>query len=156
MQFVKYIAELRGYLKALQHLNGPKYNFGVKHFDFDGNVDSFIQNYDHGLPVIGSSLIEFNEIKTKIYDLVMNGMISLEKFPSKRHFEYYENYLMETINEYYGLASTTENKKGVFHPLIKGPVYSLKMEGESEICNFFFLVKIKKYYVLTYLRKKEK
>jgi hypothetical protein len=154
MSFEKYIAELRGYLKALQHLNGPKYNFGVKHFYFDGSVDSFIHNYDHGLPIIGSSLIEFNEIKTKIYDLVMNGMISLEKFPSKSHSERYKVLLLESINEYYGLASTTGNIDGIFHPLIEGPVYSLKMEGESELCNFFYLVKIKKYYVLTYLRKR--
>ena len=61
---------------------------------------------------------------------------------------------IENINEYYGLASSTENRDGVFHPLIMGPIYNLCIQGKDESNYFYFLVKIDKFFVLTCLRRK--
>ena len=154
MSIPVYISELKGYLKALQHICGSSFNFGVTCSSFEGEINEFLKSKDQKYHVETSSIIDFKIIKHEVYRFVLNGMIAPQKFPNKQVLDYYKDLLIESINEYYGLASTTENNKGVFHPIITGPVYRLYLKDEDVSKSFFFLVKIENYMVVTYFREK--
>ncbi len=152
MSLPMYIAELNGYLKSLSFLNGPSCQFGVKWYDFDEGVESFVNKFDHGYSFSGYARIDFDEIKERLLQFTLNGFLSRERFSGEKSFNYFKEMMVENINEYYGLASTMENKEGVFHPLIKSPVYELTVCGEGESVCFYFLVKIESFYVLTFFK----
>lgn len=64
--------------------------------------------------------------------------------------KYLNNKLLYDLNEFYGLMSTSINFDGVFHPLIKGPVYKLDISCDRYEHSLNFLVKIEHMYVVTY------
>ena len=150
MSLHRYLSELNGYLKAIQHLNGPAYSFGVKWFYLEDGFNGFIHNYDHKYNFSKSTAIEFKEIKERILGFALNGMLDQEKFSGEKALNYYKEMIIEDINEYYGLASSSENSAGVFHPLVKGPVYRLDIDGKDQSSYFYFLIRIENIFVLTY------
>lgn len=123
-------------------------------FLFEGSAEDFVIQYDHGFMIDDLELIDFKTVSNEIYRFVLNGMLNSDKFPNAHSFEYFKKELLENINEYYGLASTSEGEKSMFHPLIKGPIFRLKMNGCTEKNGFFFLVSIESYVIFTCFRRK--
>lgn len=149
-----YISELKGYLKALELLSGFSFNFGVKFFDYKESAERFVQSYEHGLSISRVERIAFSELKREVFRFVLNGMLAPNKFKNEKALEFYKKELIERINEYYGLAATSESENEAFHPLISKPIMRLHLADEPENHNFIFLVSIGSYIVLTYFRKR--
>lgn len=154
MSVMKYVAELNGYLKSLQLLNGPNYKFGVHGFEFDGDIESFLKSLNFRVSYSKFEMIDFEEAKLKFFHFTLNGLISPCRFSSEDFFKYYSEMMFEDVNEYYGLVAVSQNKRGVFHPLIKGPIYQLHVDnGDYQTDYFSFLVRIENFFILTHLKK---
>jgi hypothetical protein len=156
-----YIAELNGYLNAIRRLRGNGFFFGVRSYKAVDKIDNFvnemIREWDqHGsFKYHGKSKIEFRELKDKIIDLIFGGVLNTRNMVNEQAENYAKEMLIEDINEYYGLASVSINKDGVFHPLIAGPVYNLDIQNKAYCASFYYLVKIEDNYIVTYFRKKK-
>lgn len=152
-----YISELRGYLKLIERLCGAKYSFGVINYSSKGGVDralhEFNSNLNKGLKYDGYSLIEYEELILKIETMIFNGFLNRNKIQNEKVRSYMSGIIIEDINEYYGLASTSTDKNNIFHPLIEGPVYQISVFNPRSAEAIYYLVKISDSYVLTYLCK---
>lgn len=102
----------------------------------------------------GKVEIQNPELCDEILGYIQNGFIRPEAMPSEKVCEHIKQTLMDDLNEYYGLASTSMNENGVFHPLIRGPVYKLDISGGKFNRSLVFLVKIESIFVLTYYSSK--
>jgi hypothetical protein len=161
-----YLGGLNGYLNCLSRLCGPGYAFNVNMFDANSDVDKFIiskiaewkigDNYCSGTEYNyhGKSEIKFNEICDRLTEYIFTGILQKVIRPKSEEYEQYKRILIEDINEYYGLISTTLNYDGVFHPLIKGPVLEIALTSKKHEHIFCFLVKIESYYVLSIFSKR--
>ncbi len=155
MQFDYYISELNGYLTALQRLSGVTFSFGAKSYYAKENIDEFLKNYlkemteKEDISYGGRLEINYKELIVNIKKYIFNGFLSAEKIASANALSYLERTLIEDINEYYGLASNSLNESGTFHPLVEGPVYSLKIKNSGDVSSLYFMVKIESYYVIT-------
>ncbi len=150
-----YILALDGYLKALQRLCGAGYVFGVREYPAGDDIDEFMNaivlewGAKNQYTYSGHKKINPRDVFFHIEEFVFNGAISKNIFQSNRVTI---KMILEDINEYYGLMSTSIDAEGAFHPLIKGPVYQLKIDTGDFYRSFYFLVKINKYFVITYFK----
>lgn len=153
--YMQYISALDGYLKALQRFCGAGFVFGVRSYDAEDDIDNFMRNIvsewgsSNEYMYSGYEKIESKDLFCKIEELIFNGIISKDGFQSN---SFIPKGVIEDINEYYGLASTSLDELGEFHPLLKGPVYKLNIGSGSGCRGLHFLVKINKYFVITYLK----
>ena len=139
-----YISELRGYLKALELLSLPnKCHFGVRYHPFNGNVLEFLENEEHGYLISRYAQIPFEQLKEKALHIVFGGSANPISSMTNREV------LAHDIAKYYNLASASENKRGMLHPLTEGPVYEVHFADKDERSSFVFLVKIENYVVFT-------
>lgn len=160
MNFESHISELNGYLKALQRISGNGFSFGVRHCLVDiEDVDAFISaqidlwGERDKLQYIGRSEISYRDLVAKIKTFLFRGILSHEKLANPKIISYFQSVLLEDINEFYCQASVCQNSKNPYYPLIDGPVYLLDIEDNTKEVSLFYLVKIDKYYVLTFFSR---
>ncbi|WP_203142915.1 hypothetical protein [Marinobacter mangrovi] len=161
-----YIHELNGYLLCLSRLAGRGYSFGAHAYVVDADVDSFVSEVvatwskgDEYIPAsefryVGKSIIEYGELQSEITRYVMHGLLGPGKL-SEAGRSAVAGVILEDIIEYYGLASTSINPEGVFHPPIKRTVHRLDIKNENYESCLFFVLQIEDIYVLTGLCKKK-
>ena len=153
--FKYYIAELNGYLQSLRRLRGFGYCFSAHTYDLKVDIDQFAKEtlckWDESgaYKYLGKSLIEYRNLEDRITGIIFGGALNLENVNNEKSKKNIKKMVIEDINEYYGLASTSLDTKGHFHPLITGPVYELNIENSNFTSIFFYIVQIGKYYVLT-------
>lgn len=161
-----HLGGLNGYLNCLSRLCGPGYSFNVNMFEVESDVDAFIatkieewkigDEYCSGTEYnySGKYKIEFNEICDRLAGYIFNGLLKNSIPPDSTVYEQFKRVFIEDINEYYGLISTTLNYDGVFHPLIRGPVFEIALTSVKHENIFCFLVKIESFYVLSIFSKR--
>lgn len=157
--FELHIAELNGYLNSLRRLCGNCFFFGAQAYAAEQDIDAFAkslvdswsENGDYCYE--GRSIIEWDELSEAIESMILHGILDRKTMPNDTARAYVSKMLVEDINEYYGLASTSLDDNGVFHPLIQGPVYKLNISGRSQEKTLYYLVKIGRYYVFTHFRR---
>ena len=154
MSVEKYIFELNGYLKALQALNGPRYQFGSRAHHFEGNAELYINEIMKKGTIVNYSATNYEEIGQRILKFSLNGMMSKSRVSNEKELHYYTSEILENINEYYGLASTASGQKEILHPLITGPVFSIELKGKELGSYFCFIVGIGEYVVQTFMARK--
>lgn len=155
------VSALDGYLKCIYRLCANNYVFTAGCYKADCDIETFCQKIVSFMSA-GDEYIEptkykyngYSEIDSKklfgiIEDYVFNGLIDLEKMPNDDSRHYAKRMLIEDINEYYGLISTSSNKDGEFHPLLSGGVYQLNITCEKYSKSFYYIKKIEDVYVLT-------
>ncbi len=152
---MQYISALDGYLKALQRLCGAGFVFGARGYPAEDDIDNFMRNIisewgsSNEYTYSGYEKIESKDLFCRVEDLIFNGVIVKDRFQSNN---FIPKMILEDINEYYGLASTSLDEQGEFHPLLTGPVYKLNIGSCLNFKGLYFLVKINKYFVITYLK----
>lgn len=161
--FESYIKELNGYLHSLRRLRGPGYFYTARFYSAASNVDQFLSETvsgwgEHGeFQYKGKSEIEFAALQERLTGIIFRGALNLENIASDKSKANIKKMVIEDINEYYGLASTSLDSNGVFHPLIAGPVFELDIRNDNYFNLFCYLVQIGNYYVLTsFTRRKPK
>ena len=97
-----------------------------------------------------SSKFLFEEME----DFIFNGVLDRSTMVSEEARKYTTKMLIEDINEYYGLLSTSLNVNGVFHPLLRNEIFSLNIRNIKHERALYFLVQIENVYVLTAFIKK--
>ena len=164
--FNHYIHELNGYLLCLSRLAGRGYSFGAHAYQVEADVDSFAREavaiWSKGneyIPAsdfryVGKSIIEYVDLQSEITRYVMNGLLGPRKL-SEAGRNAAARMLLEDIIEYYGLASTSINPEGVFHPPIRSTVHRLDIRNEKYEHCLYFVLQIEDMYVLTRLCKRK-
>ncbi|MCG8519456.1 MAG: hypothetical protein MI794_15810 [Pseudomonadales bacterium] len=162
-----HIHELNGYLSCLSRLCGPAYVFAAHAYQVEADVDSFVREAvaiwsegDEYIPAseiqyVGKSLIEYSQLQSEIAGYVTNGLLGPRELSGTGR-RAAARLLVEDITEYYGLASTSMNPEGVFHPLISSTVHRLNIRNEKYEHCLFFVLQIEDMYVLTHFCKKHK
>ncbi|MCE0558396.1 hypothetical protein [Motilimonas sp. E26] len=159
-----YLAELNGYLRALSQVAGPAYGFGVKKFsnscsELNGTITKIVSEWNAGETsrknseyfYKGKKILSSRDLLNKV-----EGVLKKSLFKTKGSGErelYCLKSIMEDINEFYGLVSSSLNEDGVFHPLIESPVYELDIRNSKHSASFYYLVRIEGMVVVTYFRK---
>jgi len=161
-----HLGGLNGYLSCLSRLCGPGYAFNVNMFEANSDVDTFVTSkieewkvgdeYYSGTAYeySGKSKIGFEEICNRLAGYIFNGFLQEMAPPNSTVYKQLKRVLIDDLNEYYGLISTTLNYDGVFHPLISGPVFEIYLTSVKYEQLFCFLVKIENYYVLSIFTKR--
>ena len=161
-----YVGGLNGYLSCLSRLCGYQYSFSVNMFDAKCDIDEFVigkfselkkgDEYCKGTDYLylGKSEIKFDAICEQIEHYVFNGLLGQVLQSRQNVYDSLKRTFIEDLNEYYGLISTALNHDGVFHPLIRGPVFKLDITNVEYEEIFCFLVKIENYYVLSMFSKR--
>ncbi len=156
-----HIEEFRGYLECLSRLCANGYSFRVSSFEANTEIDPFIvelseiwSTEDEGAESIihdyrGREIIKYEQIFDEIKSYIFSGLLTLENMASDDARNYAKRSLIDDINEYYGLVSTSLNENGAFHPLISSQVYRLFIDCQKHEKSFHFIVKIENLYVLT-------
>jgi len=153
--FKGYIAELNGYLHSLRRFRGAGYFYSAQSYDAKTGIDQFATETitewgeNEEFQYLGKTEIKFEALEERLSNIIFGGALNLQSVESNESKESIRKLVLEDINEYYGLASTSLDSEGVFHPLISGPVYQLNIENKNYSNLFFYLVKIGNYYVLT-------
>ena len=159
------INELNGYLKCLARLSLKKCFFGSLAFESELEMDDFcrllaikwsergelITPNEHSY--LGLSLIESESLFREIERFILIGALNENSLDSNEISEYLRMTLIEDINEYYGLLSTSLDEQGEFHPLLSGNVFSVHFKSSRYSDSFHFIKRIGKYYILTYFNK---
>ena len=160
MSFDAYMSELNGYLKALQRISGNGFSFGVRYSvaeteDLDAFISAQIELWGEKdrLQYNGKSEISYRDLISKIKPFLFHGALSHEKLSEPKAISYFESVLLEDINEFYCQASVSQNPENTSYPLIDGPVYLLDIEDKDKGRSLFYLVKIDKYYVMTFFSR---
>jgi len=160
MSFDSYMSELNGYLKALQRISGNGFVFGVRYSLVETeDVDAFISGQidlwgeKDRFQYSGKSEISYRDLISKIKPFLFHGALSHEKLSAPKTVSYFESVLPEDINEFYCQASVSQGSSNTYYPLIDGPVYLLDIEDKAKDRSLFYLVKIDKYYVLTFFSR---
>jgi len=156
------IDELRGYLKSLHRLASANYAFGVALYDANCEIDilaaELVRTWSIGdeysdpgtYEYFGNERIEYSQLCQEQLKYIFNGLLDFKRMDSDDEIRYSKKIILEDINEYYGLLSTSLNEDGAFHPLISGDVFQLDIRNSRYAKSFFYIVKIETYYVLTY------
>jgi hypothetical protein len=156
-----YLNQLDGYLKCLSRLCANRYSFGVTSYEAIGDIDSLVYElvnlWGQGDEYIekseyqykGKEIIDYQQLCKEVEKYIFNGLLNRKDMTSDDARNYATRMLIEDINEYYGLVSTTINENGVFHPLIRSEVYRLDIQNKKYEKAFFYIVKIENIYVLT-------
>ncbi|PIE41012.1 MAG: hypothetical protein CSA49_05610 [Gammaproteobacteria bacterium] len=146
----RYVFELNGYLKALQRLCGTNYVFGARLYTKKIDLESF------GTKIIGSKIeyrkVGHEDVFRNMEAMIFNGILAKKRISDERIISYLSKVLIEDINEYFGLVSTTLNEDGLFHPLLKSSIYQNVASFEKDNETVIFWVRIEELYVLVYLR----
>jgi hypothetical protein len=161
MKFESYMSELNGYLKALQRVSGNGFSFGVRYYLVESDdIDFFITKQielwgeTDKLQYISKSKISYRSLVGRIKRFIFSGILSHERLANQKVTTYFESVLLEDINEFYCLASTTVSSSDSYYPLIQGPVYLLDIKDSSKNMSLYYLVQIGNYYVLTFFSKR--
>jgi hypothetical protein len=159
--FEIHIAELNGYLQSLRRLRGSGYLYSACSYQATGDIDQFLIETINGwgddgeFKYEGKTEIEFRVIEERLVKIIFNGVLNLENINVDEFKDNIKKAVIEDINEYYGLASTSLASDGIFHPLIRGPVFEVKIKNKHYSGLFFYLVQIGNYYVLTSFTKRK-
>lgn len=159
--FEIYIAELNGYLQSLRRFRGAGYFYSARSYSSTEDVDQFLFNTvnkwgENGkFKYLGKSEIEFKVLEDRLNKIIFGGALNLQNISGDGTKKNIRKMVIEDINEYYGLASTSLQSDGAFHPLIFGPVYELNIENNDYSDLFSYLVKIGNYYVLTIFARRK-
>lgn len=150
MSAEKYVSELHGYLKALQRLCGTNYVFGARLYSNKEELDTFGSK-------ISEKKLKYEkddhvEIFQNMESMIFNGILAKKYVSDERIWSYLTKTIIEDINEYFGLISTTLNEDGIFHPLLKGVIYKNTAPFEADKESLIFWIEIEKHYVLAYFR----
>ncbi|WPD23363.1 MAG: hypothetical protein SD837_02120 [Candidatus Electrothrix scaldis] len=154
------IMMLRGYLSCMATLCGQNFSFAVSSFKDSRKIDIFVSElvrewskgdeyiepseYTYG----GKEIIDYHTARTAVAEFVFNGQ--LKNIHSETEAEgTVGGKLLWRLFEYYGLASTSLNPSGIFHPLVHGPVYRLAIRNDEHMRALYLLVEIEDMYVLT-------
>ena len=160
--FESHIAELNGYLHSLRRFRGAGYFYSVRSYDATSDVDQFLTETvnewgsNGHFKYLGRSEVGFKVLEQRLSSIIFGGALNLQNVSGDESKENIRKMVVEDINEYYGLASTSLNPEGAFHPLISGPVYELNIENKDYSGLFFYLVQIESYYVLTSFTRRKK
>ena len=158
--FNEWIRELNGYLQALERLCGNGYFFGANTYEADKDIDSKLSEILDSLATKeeyafkGKSEITNKSLISEMEQFIFNGILDRKNMVNDSARSFSTKMIVEDINEYYGLASTSINKEGVFHPLIKGPVFKLNIENVKIKKSLFYVVQIENNFVLTHFYQK--
>ncbi|MGH1373498.1 MAG: hypothetical protein ACRBBW_15770 [Cellvibrionaceae bacterium] len=148
-----HIASLDGYLKCLRRFRSSGCSYWARAYPATDDIDQFlgelVSSWGSEYRLLGKKNLEFRDIEKRIIDTVFRGALNLENVESKITKQSIQRLIVEDINEYYGLISTSLNADGAFHPLISGPVYEVKVRNVDYLDAFIYLVKIEEIFVLT-------
>jgi hypothetical protein len=154
------IMMLHGYLSCIETLCGSQFSFSASSFKDPREIDVFVSElvrdwssgdeyvkpseYTYG----GKEVIDYQTVRKEVVGFVFNGQ--LESLHSETEGERtVGGKLLWRLFECYGLSSTNLNPSGVFHPLVRGPVYRLDIRNDEYVRALYLLVKIEGMYVLT-------
>lgn len=159
-----YIMMLHGYLRCISTIAGSQYSFGASSFkdprEIDAFVSEFVGEWSLGDEYIepceyiyaGKEVIGYEELRKEVVSFIFNGTLA-QLTAEAEGLGTVGGSILWNLFEYYGLASTSLNESGVFHPLVKGPVYRLDIRRKEHERAFYFLVCIEDMYVLTHFWK---
>jgi len=149
----RYIMMLHGYLCCIATICGPQYSFGASSFkdsrEIDAFVSEFVGEWSLGDECVaaseyiyaGKEVIGYRGLREEIVGFVFNG--ALEQLTAETEGEKsIGGSILWNLFEYYGLASTGLNESGIFHPLVRGPVYRLDIRHREHERALYFLVRI--------------
>ena len=151
---------LHGYLSCLATLCGSRFSFSASSFEDPREIDVFVaelvkewnagdeyeaaSQYRYG----GSEVIDYRAMQREVAKFVFNG--ELKSFYSESEGGgTVGGEILWRLFEHYGLASTSLNPNGVFHPLVQGPVHRLDIRNAEHAAALYLLVQIEGMYVLT-------
>ncbi|WP_444936246.1 hypothetical protein ACJJIW_20785 [Microbulbifer sp. JMSA004] len=132
--------------------------------EIDFFVSELVAHWSEGDEYLAAKEYRFNgrvEVESdwlfkEIESYIFNGLLNKQLMPDEDARGYASKILIEDINEYYGLLSSSLNKDGVFHPLLRNPIYKLDIEVENVEKSLYFIIKIENVYVLTYFMKRSR
>lgn len=154
-----HVASLDGYLKSLRRFRSSGCSYWARSYPAIDDIDQFLSESVSGwgkeYRFLRKQNIEFRDIEKRIIETVFRDALNLQNVESEVTKQSIKRLIVEDINEYYGLISISLNEDGVFHPLISGPVFEIKVENADYLDIFIYLVKIEEIFVLTgFARKK--
>ena len=142
----KIVYMLDGYLSSIRRLAYNNCDYWAIHLKIDTDVEAAISNYflKYDIPK------EVIEIKKIGYDVVKTFFDKFIVEQLKDNTENQVTMLIDDIVEYYGLASTTLNPKGVWNPLLEG-AFEITVKDESNFHEslVYFLVEVENQAILT-------
>jgi hypothetical protein len=162
-----HINELNGYLKCISRLRPTRSSFYATAYEAKGEIDDLIselvglwsKDSEYVTPskyeYTGKEEIDSHALFNEIEKYVFQGVLDRENIQNEKASAYLTRTLIEDINEYYGVVSTTQNKDGEFHPLLGTAIYRLNIKNESYSNSFYFIKKIAGIYVLTCFRNRK-
>jgi hypothetical protein len=159
-----HILMLHGYLHCISTICGRQYSFGASSFIESRDIDVFVSEFvnewclgDEYIPpceyiYAGKKVIGYEELCSEVASYVFNGALK-PLAVKKENLGTVGGSILWHLFEYYGLASTSLNQSGVFHPLVHGPVHRLDIRRKEHERALYFLVRIEDMYVLTHFLK---
>lgn len=118
--------------QSLRRFRGAGYFYSVRSYDATVDVEQFLTETVNEwgeigeFKYIGKSKIEFGTLEERLNSIIIiGGALNLQNVSNDESKASIKKMVVEDINEYYGLASTSLNSDGIFHPLISRPVYEV-------------------------------
>lgn len=157
MSYNKHLSEMNGYLNALQRICGSKYVFGVTEVPLssEGNesIKLYIKKVKSCLAVRETNEFNYQELASNLNKVLyrcINRILMLDE----NRWGVLSRGILDDINEYFGLISTTLNKDGIFYPLKKNKLSLYMSNSCGEDAEIFFSVDVELHRYFFYMFKK--